>query len=246
MSNHIVDVQTSINNSYNVSMKDRKEVRQIIREIGIPKDPQNWEMIKLKYRFDIEMTEEEKDLYYSHIIKKGRHDSFVSDQTFYHLTSKGVRGVMSWDEDENDPKEEFLKFTPYMRTLIDENGIVKRECHPYLELEPNMCRTNSMEVCLESEGEYRYVEGVMIPNGFGSQITHSWNIDSDGNLFDFTLHESVTGRDTFASGSGVYFGVEIPIDIVQRVWDLTKMTPPIIPFLNITPKVEKTLGQRNG
>lgn len=227
---------------FDIRLKDRREVRQINRDTGFPKEPRDWDDIKLKRRLNIEMTLEEEKIYRSYTIRYGQHDSLLTDETLYTLVPLGVRGLVSWDETKHGLEEELSLYENqkvrhwYMQNLIDPSGKVRREerPYPYLELSPNQCRQNAMKVCIASRGEYKYVEGVMYPNGNYSPMTHSWNIDPDGNHVDFTLHESVDGRHTYSTGSGLYFGIEIPIDIVQRVWNLTKRTPPIIPFLDIT------------
>lgn len=232
-----IQSETIVNlNLFDVRMKDRKEVRQINRDTREPKKPQNWDLINMKREFGMETTDQEENIWYSYVRMCGNHDTDLCYDTMDTMKSLGVQGILSWDQTEYSLGEVLSMFSKSQKRDLNTNEYVLRDSHSRLELYPNMCRQNAMEVCLDSGGEYKYVEGVMVPTGWGSPITHSWNIDPHGDHVDFSLHESVTGRDTYHSGVGVYFGIEIPIDIVQRVWDLTKRTPPIIPFLDIIKK----------
>jgi hypothetical protein len=240
------NVISSYNQQFDISMKDRKEVRQINRATRFPNQPKGYDDIMTKRDNGYQLSIEEETIHRSHIINCGRSDSFIAELVLQKLHEGGVIPVLSWNEQYHDVDNELSKFFGYRGQSVNTLDNVRYEPYPTMTLFPNDCRINSMKVCLSSGGRYRYMEGVVLHNGFHSLMTHSWNVDSEGKYYDFTLHNSVCGHNPFDSGCSLYFGIEIPIDIVQRVWDLTHRTPPIIPFLNITPKVEKTLGQRNG
>ena len=250
------NVISSYNQQFDISMKDRKEVRQLGRDLKYPKEPLGFQEILLKLRNNNPLTRKEDlvwDSYYHNVIS---HESFCSDLVSLDLVRQNIVPVMSWDKERHDVENELSKFH-YLNIYPEERQVdttsnVNHDIYPNpgLKLYQRDCRRNSMKVCINSGGRYRYVEGLVITSGSDTQppqrFCHSWNIDSDGRYHDFTLNESLLGRNPHNGGSCLYLGIEIPNDIVLRVWDLTKFTPPTIPFLSITPKIDKISGQYNG
>jgi hypothetical protein len=237
-------------------MKDRKEVRQLGRDLKYPKEPLGFQEIFVKLQNDVPLTRKEDLVWDSYYHKVKSYESFCSDLVFLDLVRQNVVPVMSWDTDKHNVENELSKFNHlyhYPETRpVDITSNVNHDVYPNpgLKLYQKECRKNSMKVCINSGGRYRYVEGLVIRSGSDTQrpykFCHSWNVDSEGQFHDFTLNESVLGWNPHEGGSCLYLGIEIPNEVVFRVWDLTKFAPPIIPFLSITPKNDEMSGQCNG
>ncbi len=84
-------------------------------------------------------------------------------------------------------------------------------------------------------GDYQYVEGYILNKESKNKISHAWNVDVNGNHFDFTLKNN---------DSYEYFGLIVPISLV---YDIGKLKGNIwgscLPYLQLedTDKVKTTI-----
>ncbi|WP_297085420.1 hypothetical protein [uncultured Draconibacterium sp.] len=69
----------------------------------------------------------------------------------------------------------------YGREFKVKRGKIDRRTHKL-----GQCYWNSNKMMDEG---YQYVEGVIIPKDGSSQFSHAWNVDGNGNHYDFTIDD---------------------------------------------------------
>ena len=74
-----------------------------------------------------------------------------------------------------------------------------------MKMKIGSCYSNSIK---KSEDGFEYVEGVITSKKDGNKISHAWNIDSEGNHYDFTLIDTKNYE---------YFGVVIPYGLLFEI-----------------------------
>jgi hypothetical protein len=111
--------------------------------------------------------------------------------------------------------------------------------HLKVSCRPNECHLNTLKVIEDSPNEYGLVQGFVYRiynDGSHSVFTHSWNVDTKGNYYDFTPQ-------TYPSGivDEFYVGLQIP---VERWFDLYNKVHEsyLLPFITVSPK---TIQQRD-
>jgi len=67
------------------------------------------------------------------------------------------------------------------------------------------CYSNAVEMMQRG---YGYVEGFVIDKQTGDYLAHAWNVDNNGNHFDFTFKDPQSYE---------YFGIHIPEEVVWEV-----------------------------
>ena len=151
----------------------------------------------------------------------------------YSILTSLMREMLSYDIallDPHERKAKILKFMTIPPKLISNDDIhllrelVLFESNSILEKKGQIFSVKSGKIdrrkqklgnCYHNAArkmgdgyEYGYVEGYCITKNEGLKFGHAWNVDKDGNHFDFTFKNSEEYD---------YFGIVIPIRIVYNV-----------------------------
>jgi hypothetical protein len=111
----------------------------------------------------------------------------------------------------------------YTRPIIDAHGKLFQVSPPpkkSMKMKIGSCYSNAHS---KREKEYEYVEGIIKNKNTGLEISHAWNVDKNGNHFDFTIMET----DLFE-----YKGVIVPFSLRYQVSVQTgKVWYCVLPYL---------------
>lgn len=112
----------------------------------------------------------------------------------------------------------------YSKPIIEKFGKIFNVLPPHkksMKMKSGSCYGNAH---LKKEKGYEYVEGIITSKTTGIEISHAWNVDSNGNHIDFTIMET----DEY-----VYKGIIVPFDLRYEIASKTgKVWYCVLPYIN--------------
>lgn len=113
----------------------------------------------------------------------------------------------------------------YSREIINTCGQVFEVSPPpkkSMKMKSGCCYGNAHS---KREKGYGYVEGIIKDKSSGVEISHAWNVDSEGRHFDFTLIDTESYE---------YKGLVIPYDLRYEVASKTgKVWYCVLPYITV-------------
>ena len=142
----------------------------------------------------------------------------ILDEEKIRIRYSEIEKIRSHGLNDNDLK------IKYSKPLIDAFGQlfqVSRPLKKSMKMKGGSCYGNA-----HSKGEkgYEYVEGIIKDKNTGIEISHAWNLDSNGKHFDFTIMET----DTYE-----YRGIVVPFSLRYNISEKTgKVWYCVLPYIS--------------
>lgn len=112
----------------------------------------------------------------------------------------------------------------YTKPIIDVYGQFFQVSPPpkkSMKMKSGSCYGNAHS---KREKGYEYVEGIIIDKITGMEISHAWNVDSNGGHFDFTLIDT---------HSYIYKGLVVPFSLRYQIAEKTgKVWYCVLPYIS--------------
>ena len=114
----------------------------------------------------------------------------------------------------------------YSKPIIDKYGeyfIVHPPLKKSMKMKSGSCYGNAHKK--NRDNGYKYVEGIIRSKYTGIEISHAWNVDTNGKHFDFTI----TDTENYD-----YYGIIVPFDLRYEISSKTgKVWYCVLPYINI-------------
>jgi len=113
----------------------------------------------------------------------------------------------------------------YSKPIIEKYGKIYNVSPPpkkSMKMKSGSCYGNAHR---NREKGYEYVEGIIKSKETGYEISHAWNVDSNGNHFDFTIMDTE---------KYVYKGIIVPLDLRYEISSKTgKVWYCFLPYISL-------------
>ncbi len=119
----------------------------------------------------------------------------------------------------NEYDSEFWRWFESNGTLYEGIKIRKNSKPSHVDIRANMCFNNSFRMSIAFVKRYFLYEGFAFRNMARSYIKHSFNVDKQGKVVDFSLERESDNNLNY----GVYVGVKIPLSFARMIYNQSEI-----------------------